>query len=74
MHQQMQEYKKELLPKLERELEEYKKQRLKEADKTVNKIVQKVSQEVLGKSLSMEEHHDLIINSLEKSRVEGVFD
>jgi F0F1-type ATP synthase membrane subunit b/b' len=74
MQKQMQEFRETLLPAIQKELETYKEQRFKEADKTVNAIIQRVSEKVLKKSISFEEHQKLIIESLEKSRKEGIFD
>ena len=74
MEKQMQEFGKSLLPGVQKEIEAYKLQRFSEADKKINKIVQLVSQKVLNKSVSLEDHQKLIIESLEKSRKEGVFD
>ncbi len=74
MQKQMQDFRESLLPAIQKELEAYKEQRFKEADKTVNAIIQRVSEKVLNKSISLEDHQKLIIESLEKSRREGVFD
>jgi hypothetical protein len=62
-----------LLPALEKELEEYKQMRLKQTEQTVTRVVQKASQDILNKSISLEDHHTLIIQSLEKAKKEGVF-
>ena len=62
-----------MLPSLERELEEYKKLRLQQADRTITHVIQEVAQEILNKSLSLDDHHQLLIESLEKAKKEGVF-
>ena len=63
-----------LLSNLQKEIAAYKQQKIKESDKTVNKIIAEVSQKVLNKSIPLEDHQNLIIESLEKSLKEGVFD
>ncbi len=67
-------FRESLLPQLEKELEEYKKLRLLQADRTVTHIIQEVSQQILNKSLPLEDHQRLLIESLEKAKKEGVFD
>ena len=62
-----------LLPNLEKELEEYKKARMKQAEQMITRVVQNVSQEILNKSISLEDHQKLVIESLEKAKKEGVF-
>jgi hypothetical protein len=74
IQRQMHEYSVTLLPNLQREIAAYRQQKIKESDKTVNMIVAQVSQKVLNKSISLEDHQNLIIESLEKSLKEGVFD
>jgi F0F1-type ATP synthase membrane subunit b/b' len=71
---QMKEYRETLLFNLQKEIAEYKQQKVKESDKVVNQIVQNVAQKVLNKSISLEDQQKLIIDSLEKSLKEGVFD
>ncbi len=61
-----------LIPKMEKELEEYKQARLKETEQTITSVVQKVSQEVLNKSISIDDHQKLLLESLEKAKQEGV--
>ncbi|HWY78764.1 MAG TPA: hypothetical protein VNW29_00230 [Candidatus Sulfotelmatobacter sp.] len=73
LDKQSKEYRASLLPRLEKELEEYKKIRLQQAERTINQVIQEVSQEVLNKSLSLDDHHRLLIESLEKAKKEGVF-
>jgi hypothetical protein len=74
MDAKMKEFRDSLLPALQKELEAYKNKRFIEADKNVNEIVQKVAQKVLNKAISMEDHKNLIIESLEKARRENIFD
>lgn len=63
-----------LLPNLQKELDAYKQSRMKETDQIVTKVVQKVSQQVLNKTLSMEDHQKLLLDALEKAKQEGIFD
>ncbi|HVZ11500.1 MAG TPA: hypothetical protein VG965_00555 [Patescibacteria group bacterium] len=63
-----------VLPGLQKELEDYKKARYQEVDKTIARIVQKVSLEVLNKSISVTDHENLLVESLEKAKKEGLFE
>ena len=63
-----------LLPKMEKELEEYKKARLEQADKMVVRIIQSVSQELLSKTISIEDHQKLVTDALERAKKEGAFE
>jgi len=62
-----------LLPQMEQELDEYKKIRLQQADRTITQVIQEVSQEILNKSISLDDHQRLLIEALEKAKKEGVF-
>lgn len=62
-----------LLPEVEKELEEYKQARMKEIDTVVIGIVQKASQEIFNRSLSLRDHQELLTQALEKAKKEGVF-
>jgi len=73
LDKQSKEYRASLLPRLEKELDEYKKMRLQQAERTINHVIQEVSQEVLNKSLSLDDHHRLLVESLEKAKKEGAF-
>lgn len=74
MQQQLKEFHETLLPKMEKELEEYKQSRIGQTDQMVIRVVQKASQELLNKNLSLDDHQKLVIESLEKAKKEGVFD
>lgn len=63
-----------LLPRMEKELEEYRKARLEQTDKMVVRIIQTVSQELIGKTISMEDHQKLVIEALEKAKKQGAFE
>ncbi|HSW88925.1 MAG TPA: hypothetical protein VLG12_07215 [Candidatus Saccharimonadales bacterium] len=73
LQKQIKEFHETMLPKMEKELEEYKQVRLKQTDQTITNVVQKVSQEILNKSLSLDDHQHLLVESLEKAKKEGAF-
>jgi vacuolar-type H+-ATPase subunit H len=73
MQKQVTEFRNTLLPNLEKELETYKALRIKQSEETISQIVKKVAQEVLNKSLSMEDHQKLVLDALDKAKAEGVF-
>ncbi|MBI5122399.1 hypothetical protein HZA75_00915 [Candidatus Roizmanbacteria bacterium] len=63
-----------LLPGLQKELDDYKQERLKQTEQTITHIIQKASQEIFNQSISFEDHQQLMLNSLEKAKKEGMFD
>ena len=70
---QSKDFRNSLLPALEKELVDYKQLKMKEAEQKITLIIQKVSQDMVHKSLSPEDHHALLVESLEKAKKEGVF-
>jgi hypothetical protein len=74
LQNQVKEFHTSLLPNLEKQLEEYKKSRLDQTEKIVTKIIERASQELINKSISLEDHKDLVRQSLEKAKKESVFD
>ncbi len=74
LQQQIKEFRTTLLSNLEKEMESYKLSKIHRIDQAASIIVQRVAQEVLNKSLSLEDHQNLVIQSLEKAKKEGVFD
>lgn len=74
MEKQSKAYRDSLLPRLEKDLEDYKKLRLQQADRAITHVIQEVAQQILNKSLSIEDHQRLLVESLEKAKKEGVFD
>ena len=74
LQKQIQEFHNTLLPGMQKQLEEYKQSRMKQTEQTITRIVQEVSQDVLNKSISLEEHQKLMNESLEKAKKEGMFD
>jgi F0F1-type ATP synthase membrane subunit b/b' len=74
LQKQLKDFQETLLPTMEKEIEEYKQARMKQAEQTVSTVVKKVSQEVLNKSLSLDDHQDLVMKSLERATKEGIFE
>jgi len=74
LEKQTKDYRNSLLPGLQKELDDYKKLRIAQADRTITHVIQEVSQEILNKSLSLEDHERLLIEALEKAKKEGAFD
>jgi hypothetical protein len=63
-----------LLPQLEKELTEYKEVRMQDTERLVKSVIQKVSQEVLHKSLTLDDQQKILIDALERAKREGVFE
>ena len=63
----------ELTSAAEKEVAEYKASRFQRVDDAIFRIVMFVSREVLGKTLSPEDHQELIIRALEDAKREGFF-
>jgi vacuolar-type H+-ATPase subunit H len=74
LQKQTKEFRDTMLPRLEKDLEEYKKMKVQQTDRIITHIIQEVSQEILNKSLNVEDHQRLLIESLEKAKNEGAFD
>ena len=74
MQKQISDFNQSLLPRLEKEVEEYKEMRIKQAEQMVNKIIQKASQEIFGRIITFNDHQNIMIESLERAKKEGVFD
>ena len=74
LQNQTKNYRDSMLPKLQKELEEYKTMRMQQAERTITHVIQEVSQEILNKSLSIDDHERLLMESLEKAKKEGAFD
>lgn len=62
-----------LLPVMEKELASYKQARMQEVEQEIKQIVHAVSQELLNKSIPVEDHEKLLIDSLEKAKQKGMF-
>lgn len=74
MQKQIRDFRQTILENIEKEVDEYKAQKIRRIDQASVILVQRVSQEVLNKSLTIEDHENLVIRSLEKAKKEGVFD
>ncbi len=61
------------LATLQKELDEYKQVKFKQTEETITKVIRKVSEEMLGAAIPLEEHQKLLIQSLEKAEKEGMF-
>lgn len=62
-----------LLTKLEKEAQEYKENKLKAVDEQIRQIVLSAAREVIGRSISLTEHEDLVVKALERAKREKVF-
>jgi hypothetical protein len=58
--------------KMEKELEVYKAERLKKVDEKIFEILKDASTKAIGKSLSLEDHEDVVIKALEDAKRENV--
>ncbi|MGH7203053.1 MAG: hypothetical protein ACREHC_01250, partial [Candidatus Levyibacteriota bacterium] len=63
-----------MLPTLEKELAAYKTTRMQETETLIKKIVQQVTQEMLNKTLTIEDHEKMLLASLEKAKQKGMFE
>jgi len=71
--QQIKQVHETMLPGLEKELADYKQARIQQTEQMIVSIVQKVSQEVLNKSISIEDHEKLLMDAIEEAKKGGVF-
>lgn len=62
-----------LLPAMEKELAAYKQARMLETEHEIKNIVHAVSQELLNKSIPVEDHEKLLLESLERAKQKGMF-
>ncbi len=74
LQQQIRDFRQQLLANLEKEIETYKTAKMHRIEQVSNNIVQKTAQEILNKSLSLEDHQNLVIKSLERAKKDGLFD
>jgi F0F1-type ATP synthase membrane subunit b/b' len=58
---------------MKQELSLYKANKFKQLDSMVNQVLQSVAKQVIGKTLNLRDHQDLVIAALEKAKKEGVF-
>lgn len=62
----------EAYKKAQDELDDYKKERLEKIDKDISLMIQAITKDIFGKSLSLENHKDLILQAIEKAKKEMV--
>jgi vacuolar-type H+-ATPase subunit E/Vma4 len=74
LQKQIQDFHETLFSQMKGELEEYKKARLAQTEQTITKVIEKASQEIFNKSISLSDHQSLVIEALEKAKREGIFD
>ncbi|KKU30639.1 MAG: Ribonuclease Y [candidate division WWE3 bacterium GW2011_GWA1_46_21] len=58
---------------IETSLGVYKREKLKEIDEKVYDVLAEATKDILGKSLSVEEHRDLVVAALERAKIYGGF-
>lgn len=73
LQKQLKSFNEAQIANMEKTLEEYRKNQFQKTEAMVGKIVQQVSQEVLNKSISMDDHQKLVIEAFEKAKKEGLF-
>jgi hypothetical protein len=74
LQKQIKEFNEAQLASMKKELEEYKASQLKLTEEMVSKIVSQVSQEVLNKAISADDHQKLVIEAFEKAKKQGIFE
>lgn len=60
--------------KTKMEIHEYKQKKVQEINMRMDTLVMKVSEEVLGQTIPLAQHQDLITKALERAQKEGLFD
>ena len=70
----MEKHRQETLQGGDREIEEHQEKVLKRINESMYAILLRVSREVLGHALGLEDHQDLILKSLANAKKEGFFD
>ena len=71
---QIKNFRQELLANIEKEVESYKAAKMRRVDQASVVLVERIAQQVLNKSLTIDDHENLVIKSLDKAKKEGVFD
>lgn len=59
--------------KAQMEIKEYKKHKLQEINQNMAKLIMRISEEVLGQAIPIQQHQQLIADALEKAQKEGMF-
>lgn len=57
-----------------KEIVAYKEAQMRRVEESIDKIVLKLSQDILGKAISLEDHEKLVFEALNKLKEEGAFD
>ncbi len=57
----------------QKEVARYKDEQMRRVEDSVDRIILRLSEEVLGKAISLEDHEKLILESLSKAKEEGLF-
>lgn len=73
LQKQITDFRANTLTTLEKELQDYKGVRMQQTEELIKKIVGKVSQDVLHKTLTVEDHHQLMVDALDRAKKEGMF-
>lgn len=55
------------------QVNEYKREKLKRVDKAIDEIIVSVAKLVIGRSLNIKEHNELVLRALEEAKKEGFF-
>ncbi len=63
----------QMLQKVEREADEYRKSRFENIDEEFYEVLSDVMEKVIGKVMSLEEHEEYIVRTLEDARKKGTF-
>ena len=71
--QQMEKKIEDLRNNVNEQVNEYKKEKLKRIDKAIGEIVISVAKIVIGRSLNIKEHNELVLRALEEAKKEGFF-
>lgn len=63
----------EKILKTEQEIENFKKEKLKEVEKKIFQLVTETTKKILGKTIDISTHEELVLEALEKAKKEGFF-
>lgn len=56
-----------------RDIQAYKEEKMQEINKNINELVQHVAKDVLGESIPLNQHEQLVTDALERAKKEGLF-
>lgn len=74
LQKQIKEFHEALFPNLKKEMDDYRQAKIQETEQIVIQVVQKVARELLSKTISLDDHHALMLKALEKAKKEGMFE